>query len=144
MNIKDFFIHGWDLIYNILSYDEGTSRVNDILNCSHIWLSGNRMLAMLPFSVQWKNSSSRCLVFTATSMLYHVHSYIYIFPNFFLFIFVVMRCRFLKSLKFSFQNHQGENVIFISNHQSEADPAVIALLLETTNPHISESIVSLL
>ncbi|KAI3804515.1 hypothetical protein L1987_26117 [Smallanthus sonchifolius] len=39
------------------------------------------------------------------------------------------------------QLKQGENVILISNHQSEADPAVIALLLETTNPHISESII---
>lgn len=39
------------------------------------------------------------------------------------------------------QLKQGENVIFISNHQSEADPAVIALLLETTNPLISENII---
>ncbi|PWA47973.1 Glycerol-3-phosphate O-acyltransferase, alpha helical bundle, N-terminal [Artemisia annua] len=39
------------------------------------------------------------------------------------------------------QLKQGENVIFISNHQSEADPAVIALLLETTNPYISENII---
>ncbi|KAJ0620523.1 putative glycerol-3-phosphate 1-O-acyltransferase [Helianthus annuus] len=29
-----------------------------------------------------------------------------------------------------FDQFQGENVILISNHQSEADPAVIALLLE--------------
>ncbi|KAM7531031.1 hypothetical protein LguiB_034441 [Lonicera macranthoides] len=35
---------------------------------------------------------------------------------------------------------QGENIIFISNHQSEADPAVIALLLEATNPHIAENV----
>ncbi|XP_043695539.1 glycerol-3-phosphate acyltransferase ATS12, chloroplastic isoform X2 [Telopea speciosissima] len=35
---------------------------------------------------------------------------------------------------------QGHNVILISNHQTEADPAVIALLLETTNPHIAENI----
>ncbi|KAJ0769314.1 Glycerol-3-phosphate acyltransferase [Helianthus annuus] len=39
------------------------------------------------------------------------------------------------------QLKQGENVILISNHQSEADPAVIALLLETTNPYISENII---
>lgn len=39
------------------------------------------------------------------------------------------------------QLNQGENVILISNHQTEADPAVIALLLETTNPHISENII---
>ncbi|KAH6831433.1 phospholipid/glycerol acyltransferase family protein [Perilla frutescens var. hirtella] len=36
---------------------------------------------------------------------------------------------------------QGENVIFISNHQTEADPAVIALLLESTNPFIAENII---
>ncbi|KAF6148575.1 hypothetical protein GIB67_042534 [Kingdonia uniflora] len=35
--------------------------------------------------------------------------------------------------------HQGHNVILISNHQTEADPAVIALLLETTNPYVAES-----
>ncbi|XP_042514129.1 glycerol-3-phosphate acyltransferase ATS11, chloroplastic isoform X2 [Macadamia integrifolia] len=35
---------------------------------------------------------------------------------------------------------QGHNVILISNHQTEADPAVIALLLETTSPHIAEKI----
>ncbi|KAJ4951094.1 hypothetical protein NE237_027926 [Protea cynaroides] len=35
---------------------------------------------------------------------------------------------------------QGHNVILISNHQTEADPAVIALLLETTNPHIAENV----
>ncbi|XP_050377267.1 glycerol-3-phosphate acyltransferase, chloroplastic isoform X2 [Argentina anserina] len=33
---------------------------------------------------------------------------------------------------------QGHNIILISNHQTEADPAVIALLLETTNPHLAE------
>nr|GEX74494.1 glycerol-3-phosphate acyltransferase, chloroplastic [Tanacetum cinerariifolium] len=32
-----------------------------------------------------------------------------------------------------------ENVILISNHQTEADPATIALLLETTRPYISEN-----
>ncbi|AQK66221.1 Glycerol-3-phosphate acyltransferase [Zea mays] len=37
--------------------------------------------------------------------------------------------------------HQGHNVVLMSNHQSEADPAIIALLLEKTNPWISENIV---
>lgn len=32
----------------------------------------------------------------------------------------------------------GENVILIANHQSEADPAVFALLLEKTFPHLAE------
>ncbi|XP_039007922.1 glycerol-3-phosphate acyltransferase, chloroplastic-like [Hibiscus syriacus] len=36
---------------------------------------------------------------------------------------------------------QGHNVILISNHQTEADPAVIALLLEKTNPHIAENLI---
>ncbi|XP_022860740.1 glycerol-3-phosphate acyltransferase, chloroplastic isoform X1 [Olea europaea var. sylvestris] len=36
---------------------------------------------------------------------------------------------------------QGENIILISNHQSEADPAVIALLLESTCPHIAENLI---
>ncbi|KAA8522005.1 hypothetical protein F0562_012681 [Nyssa sinensis] len=35
---------------------------------------------------------------------------------------------------------QGHNVVLISNHQTEADPAIIALLLEATNPRISENI----
>ncbi|PIA58718.1 hypothetical protein AQUCO_00500570v1 [Aquilegia coerulea] len=35
---------------------------------------------------------------------------------------------------------QGHNVILVSNHQTEADPAVIALLLEKTNPHIAENV----
>ncbi|KAF5194281.1 Glycerol-3-phosphate acyltransferase protein [Thalictrum thalictroides] len=35
---------------------------------------------------------------------------------------------------------QGHNVILISNHQTEADPAVIALLLEKTSPHIAENV----
>ncbi|KAG9453010.1 hypothetical protein H6P81_005914 [Aristolochia fimbriata] len=33
---------------------------------------------------------------------------------------------------------QGHNIIIISNHQTEADPAVISLLLETTHPNITE------
>ncbi|PRQ33900.1 putative glycerol-3-phosphate 1-O-acyltransferase [Rosa chinensis] len=33
---------------------------------------------------------------------------------------------------------QGHNIILISNHQTKADPAVIALLLETTNPHLAK------
>ncbi|KAL9992758.1 putative glycerol-3-phosphate 1-O-acyltransferase [Helianthus debilis subsp. tardiflorus] len=37
------------------------------------------------------------------------------------------------------QLKKGENVILISNHQSEADPVIISLLLETTSPHISET-----
>ncbi|KAK3153406.1 hypothetical protein QOZ80_2BG0172080 [Eleusine coracana subsp. coracana] len=36
---------------------------------------------------------------------------------------------------------QGHNVVLMSNHQTEADPAIIALLLEKTNPWISENIV---
>ncbi|XP_062073496.1 glycerol-3-phosphate acyltransferase ATS12, chloroplastic isoform X2 [Humulus lupulus] len=35
---------------------------------------------------------------------------------------------------------QGHNIVLMSNHQTEADPAVIALLLEATNPHIAEKI----
>uniref|UniRef100_A0A5B6Z309 Glycerol-3-phosphate acyltransferase, chloroplastic n=1 Tax=Davidia involucrata TaxID=16924 RepID=A0A5B6Z309_DAVIN len=34
---------------------------------------------------------------------------------------------------------QGHNIVLISNHQTEADPAIIALLLEATNPHIAEN-----
>ncbi|KAL8254468.1 hypothetical protein R6Q59_032689 [Mikania micrantha] len=37
------------------------------------------------------------------------------------------------------QLKQGENVILISNHQTEADPVIISLLLENTCPHISET-----
>lgn len=37
--------------------------------------------------------------------------------------------------------NQGHNVVLISNHQTEADPAVIALLLEKTNPHVAESLI---
>lgn len=34
----------------------------------------------------------------------------------------------------------GHNIVLISNHQTEADPAVIALLLEATNPHLAEKL----
>lgn len=33
-------------------------------------------------------------------------------------------------------------MILLSNHQTEADPAVIALLLETTHPFLAENLVS--
>ncbi|KNA11873.1 hypothetical protein SOVF_131110 [Spinacia oleracea] len=36
---------------------------------------------------------------------------------------------------------QGDNIILMSNHQSEADPAVIALLLEKTNSLIAENLI---
>ncbi|RVW69750.1 Glycerol-3-phosphate acyltransferase, chloroplastic [Vitis vinifera] len=36
---------------------------------------------------------------------------------------------------------QGHNIVLISNHQTEADPAVIALLLESTNPLIAENMI---
>ncbi|VFQ97332.1 unnamed protein product [Cuscuta campestris] len=36
---------------------------------------------------------------------------------------------------------QGENIILISNHQTEADPAVIALLLESTHPYLAENMI---
>ncbi|KAH9606506.1 hypothetical protein KSS87_018896 [Heliosperma pusillum] len=39
------------------------------------------------------------------------------------------------------KRQQGHNIILMSNHQSEADPAVIALLLEETNPHIAENLI---
>ncbi|KAL4199516.1 hypothetical protein AMTRI_Chr03g51530 [Amborella trichopoda] len=35
---------------------------------------------------------------------------------------------------------QGHNIVFMSNHQTEADPAVIALLLEISNPFLSENL----
>ncbi|XP_042952403.1 glycerol-3-phosphate acyltransferase ATS12, chloroplastic-like isoform X2 [Carya illinoinensis] len=34
---------------------------------------------------------------------------------------------------------QGHNIVLMSNHQTEADPAIIALLLEARYPHIAES-----
>lgn len=37
---------------------------------------------------------------------------------------------------------QGHNVVLISNHQTEADPAVIALLLELTHLCIAENMVN--
>ncbi|XP_047314498.1 glycerol-3-phosphate acyltransferase, chloroplastic-like [Impatiens glandulifera] len=36
---------------------------------------------------------------------------------------------------------KGHNVILMSNHQTEADPAIIALLLEATNPYIAENLI---
>ncbi|XP_022736522.1 glycerol-3-phosphate acyltransferase, chloroplastic-like isoform X3 [Durio zibethinus] len=36
---------------------------------------------------------------------------------------------------------QGHNVVLISNHQTEADPHIIALLLEKTNPHVAENMI---
>lgn len=44
---------------------------------------------------------------------------------------------------FSYDWLQGHNIVLMSNHQTEADPAVIALLLESTNPRIAESLVNL-
>ncbi|CAK7356061.1 unnamed protein product [Dovyalis caffra] len=35
---------------------------------------------------------------------------------------------------------QGHNIVLVSNHQTEADPAVIALLLETSIPHTAENL----
>ncbi|KAL8141747.1 hypothetical protein V2J09_014779 [Rumex salicifolius] len=37
------------------------------------------------------------------------------------------------------KQRQGHNIVFMSNHQTEADPAVIALLLEKTHPYIAEN-----
>ncbi|PPD81818.1 hypothetical protein GOBAR_DD21241 [Gossypium barbadense] len=34
---------------------------------------------------------------------------------------------------------EGYNVVLISNHQTEADPIIISLLLEKANPHIAEN-----
>jgi len=36
---------------------------------------------------------------------------------------------------------QGHNIILMSNHQTEADPAIISLLLETRLPYIAENLV---
>lgn len=35
----------------------------------------------------------------------------------------------------------GHNVVLLSNHQTEADPAVIALLLEHSHPFLAENLV---
>ncbi|KDP30701.1 hypothetical protein JCGZ_16136 [Jatropha curcas] len=36
---------------------------------------------------------------------------------------------------------QGHNIVLMSNHQTEADPAIIALLLEKTKPYIAENLI---
>ncbi|KAL5550842.1 hypothetical protein UlMin_001018 [Ulmus minor] len=41
---------------------------------------------------------------------------------------------------YGIHTNNGRNIVLISNHQTEADPAVIALLLEATNPRIVENI----
>lgn len=62
------------------------------------------------------------------------YSFLYGLDAFFLFL----------GSKNAFHKIQGENVILVSNHQTEADPAVIALLLEATNPHIAENVVRII
>ncbi len=39
------------------------------------------------------------------------------------------------------QLRKGENVILLANHQTEADPQIISLLLERTHPHIAEKMI---
>ncbi|KAK8485657.1 hypothetical protein V6N13_097717 [Hibiscus sabdariffa] len=36
---------------------------------------------------------------------------------------------------------QGHNVVLVSNHQTEADPIIISLLLEKTNPQLAENMI---
>ncbi|URD87238.1 glycerol-3-phosphate acyltransferase, partial [Musa troglodytarum] len=36
---------------------------------------------------------------------------------------------------------QGHNIVLFSNHQTEADPPLIALLLERTNPYLAEKLI---
>ncbi|KAH7279600.1 hypothetical protein KP509_37G026000 [Ceratopteris richardii] len=36
---------------------------------------------------------------------------------------------------------QGENVVLLSNHQTEADPAVMALLLEASHPYLAQKLI---
>ncbi|XLT13713.1 hypothetical protein HN51_059403, partial [Arachis hypogaea] len=36
-------------------------------------------------------------------------------------------------------SHSGHNIILMSNHQTEADPAVIALLIEKKAPHLAKN-----
>ncbi|KAJ7544623.1 hypothetical protein O6H91_09G086200 [Diphasiastrum complanatum] len=36
---------------------------------------------------------------------------------------------------------KGHNIVLLSNHQTEADPAVIALLLESTHPYLAENLI---
>ncbi|KAL4341710.1 hypothetical protein GQ457_08G024940 [Hibiscus cannabinus] len=36
---------------------------------------------------------------------------------------------------------QGHNVVLVSNHQTEADPIIISLLLENTNPQLAENMI---
>lgn len=44
-------------------------------------------------------------------------------------------------VKISQQLARGENVILLANHQTEADPQVISLLLEETHPKLAEEII---
>ncbi|PIS01976.1 MAG: glycerol-3-phosphate acyltransferase [Chlamydiae bacterium CG10_big_fil_rev_8_21_14_0_10_42_34] len=39
------------------------------------------------------------------------------------------------------QLRRGENVVLLANHQTEADPQVLGVLLEKTHPHIGEKII---
>lgn len=39
------------------------------------------------------------------------------------------------------QLKKGENVVLLANHQTEADPQAIAILLEKSHPHIGEKII---
>lgn len=49
----------------------------------------------------------------------------------------------VKLLIVSASPWQGHNVILLANHQTEADPAVMALLLEHSHPYLAENLVSL-
>ncbi|KAK3446061.1 hypothetical protein EUGRSUZ_A01818 [Eucalyptus grandis] len=54
--------------------------------------------------------------------------------------FHVSRFSFAVARSRTSRCQKGHNVVLISNHQTEADPAVIALLLEGTHSHIAENV----
>ncbi|RWW32442.1 hypothetical protein GW17_00002884 [Ensete ventricosum] len=59
----------------------------------------------------------------------------------------ILRTSYIGNLSLFFDMEkklkQGHNIVLFSNHQTEADPPLIALLLEKTNPYLAEKLVRL-
>ncbi|RRT83172.1 hypothetical protein B296_00013809, partial [Ensete ventricosum] len=78
--------------------------------------------------------------------LFNLAYIVHVLNNDFVFSFI-LRTSYIGNLSLFFDMEkklkQGHNIVLFSNHQTEADPPLIALLLEKTNPYLAEKLVRL-
>ncbi|KAG6407582.1 hypothetical protein SASPL_130574 [Salvia splendens] len=146
----DYYTLGQKYIRPLVDFRPWQMPISDhcMINFQSTCLLGNEFIRIVEYCY-CKNSylGNSSIFYEIEKKLEQVHSFLDVSINVIMELYVIIDKLVKLILEVLCLNfpvdicHFGENIILMSNHQTEADPAVIALLLESTSSFIAENLI---